>query len=125
MLAARHGGEEGDRDESQRGQGADAAGERVPLDRRGDRQGDLLAHITATKQDRDTGAIVPYKMELRVPTQNMKMSLKLDGMTVNAQIPQTAFQRSPMNGVESYNLATGKAESRGVLPAQACAEEPL
>ena len=76
------------------------------------------AHITATKVDRDTGAIVPYKMELRMPGQNMKMTLKLDGMTVNSQIPATAFARQTMSGVESFNLATGRPEPRGLLPAQ-------
>jgi hypothetical protein len=69
------------------------------------------AHITSTTVDRTTGAILPYKMELRMPTQKMKMALKMDGMTVNAQIAASAFQRQPMTGIEAFNLATGKTEA--------------
>ena len=39
------------------------------------------AHITAIKVDH--GVNVPYKMELRMPAQKMKMALKLDRRTVN------------------------------------------
>lgn len=68
------------------------------------------AHITSTTQDRGTGAILPYKMELRMPTQKMKMALRMDGVTVNGQIANTAFQRPHMAGVEQFNLATGRTE---------------
>lgn len=69
------------------------------------------AHITATKVlGREKGAIVPYKMELRMPTQKMRMFLKMDGMTVNAPIAATAFQRQSMPGIDSFNLATGRIE---------------
>jgi hypothetical protein len=67
------------------------------------------AHITATTLN-NVGAILPYRMELRMPKQNMRMQLKFDGMAVNTQIVNTAFMRQPMNGVESFNLATGKTE---------------
>jgi hypothetical protein len=68
------------------------------------------AHITHTTVDRGTGAILPYKMELRMPSQKMSMSLKLDGMRVNDAIVSTAFQRQQMMGVEQFNLATGRTE---------------
>ena len=68
------------------------------------------ARITATTLDRATGAILPYKMELRMPTQKMTMALKLDGITVNGQIAATAFERAPIAGTESFNLATGRTE---------------
>jgi hypothetical protein len=68
------------------------------------------ARITATSLDRATGAILPYKMELRVPAQKMTMALKLDGVSVNGQIANTAFERLPIAGTESFNLATGRIE---------------
>ena len=69
------------------------------------------AHISNTTQDRATGAILPYRLELRMPNQKMKMQLKLDGMIVNGQIVNTAFARPQMAGVEPFNLATGRTES--------------
>lgn len=71
------------------------------------------AHITATTHDRVKGAIIPYKIELRMPKEKMSMKLKLDGMTVNGQIPNTAFSRQQMMGVEAFNLATGRVEPWG------------
>ena len=68
------------------------------------------AHILSTMQDRATGAIVPYKMEIRMPTQKMKMALKMDGITINGQIANTSFVRQQIANVEPFNLATGKTE---------------
>jgi len=82
------------------------------------------AHITATKLvtiNRGEGAIVPYRIELRMPKQNMRLQLKLDSMTVNSPIVATAFVRQPMNGIEAFNLATGRTEApvqriQGITP---------
>ncbi len=71
------------------------------------------AHITKTMQDRTTGAILPYKMEIRMPTQKMKIALKMDGVTINGAIAPTAFVRPQLTGVEPFNLATGRSESWG------------
>lgn len=71
------------------------------------------AHVTSTTQDRTTGAILPYKMEIRMPTQKMKMSLKMDGVTINGKIAPTSFTRPQLTGVEPFNLATGRSESWG------------
>lgn len=71
------------------------------------------AHITATTLvtiNAKEGALLPSKMELRMPKQNMRMLLKMDGMTVNSPIVATAFARQQMTGVEAFNLATGKIE---------------
>jgi hypothetical protein len=68
------------------------------------------AHISATKLDPATGAILPYKMELRMPSQKMTMVLKLDGMKVNESIVSTAFVRQQIMGAEPFNLATGRTE---------------
>lgn len=76
------------------------------------------AHILATKVDRATGAILPHKMDLRVPREKMSMALKLDGMTVNAPLVGTAFQRQPMVGIEPFNLATKQVEPWGAQRTQ-------
>jgi hypothetical protein len=71
------------------------------------------AHITSTMLvpiDRNSGVILPYKMELRMPTQKMSMTLRLDGMKVNESIVATAFQRQQVMGAEPFNLATGRTE---------------
>jgi hypothetical protein len=68
------------------------------------------AHVSSTMVDRATGAILPYRMELRVPAQKMKMALKMDGMTVNGAIAPSAFSRQPVAGAEPFNLATGRTE---------------
>jgi hypothetical protein len=77
-----------------------------------DRNGQELcsAHILSTKRDQKTGAIIPHKMELRVPSQKITMTLRLDGLTVNGTIANTVFQRQPLNGIEPYNLATNRTE---------------
>ncbi|MBI1832789.1 MAG: hypothetical protein HYR84_15210 [Planctomycetes bacterium] len=75
------------------------------------------AHITETRLDKARGAIVPYRMELRVPGQKMTMKLKLDGLKVNDSIPATAFQRQPIMGAEPFNLATGRPEPWSLQPA--------
>ena len=71
------------------------------------------ARISATTLDRATGAIMPYKMELRMPTQKMTMVLKLDGISVNGTIANTAFVRQPIAGAEAFNLSTGRTEPWG------------
>lgn len=68
------------------------------------------ATITATKLDQATGAILPYRMELKMPTQKMSMLLKLDGIRVNEQIVNTAFVRQQITGADQFNLATGRTE---------------
>lgn len=71
------------------------------------------ASITSTTVDRKTGAIVPYRMELRMPTQKMRMSLKMDGLTTNAPTSGTPFVRQPMTNIEPFNLATERIEPFG------------
>lgn len=71
------------------------------------------AHILSTTQDKTTGAILPYKMEINMPTQKMSMKLKMDGVTINGKIAPTSFTRPQLTGVEPFNLATGRTESWG------------
>lgn len=85
-----------------------------------DRSGQEIcsAHILSTKVDRASGAILPHKMDLRVPSQKMSMALKLDGLAVNASIVNTAFQRQMMTGVDPFNLATQQVENGGAQRTQ-------
>jgi hypothetical protein len=71
------------------------------------------AHITTTQQDRATGAILPHRMELRMPAQKMTMALKLDSVKINDKIAETAFTRPQMAGIESVNLATWNLQRAG------------
>jgi hypothetical protein len=73
------------------------------------------AHITSTTQDRSTGAIMPYKMELRMPKEKMSMLLKLDGMKLNERIVDTAFVRQPIAGTQAVDLATWTLQRTGGL----------
>jgi len=69
------------------------------------------ARISETQVDRQTGAVMPRRTELRCPSAKLKLNMKLDDLVVNPQIPQTAFVRQPMRGVQSYNLAQGRTDS--------------
>ncbi len=75
------------------------------------------AHILSTTLDR-TGAILPHKMDIRMPTQKMSMLMKMDRVTVNGPIVATAFTREPMTGVEPFNLATKQIEPWGTQRTQ-------
>jgi hypothetical protein len=68
------------------------------------------AHITETQLDKNTGAIIPRRLEFRWPEQRFKMAMKLDGTAVNAQVPATAFVRRPMPGVPAFDLATRRLD---------------
>src|SRR5262245_3393768 len=68
------------------------------------------AHILDTYLDRQTGAIVPKRLELRWPENKLKLSLTLNGLAVNQQSPPEVFVRRPLNGVPSFDLATGRVE---------------
>jgi hypothetical protein len=68
------------------------------------------ANILKTTVDHVTGAILPYKMELNMPSQKMKLLMRMDSLKVNTQIDTAVFARQPMAGVQPFNLATGQAE---------------
>lgn len=75
------------------------------------------AHISQTQVDRATGAILPRRVELRWPAQNASLTLVLNGVAINPALPQTAFVRTTVAGVESYNLARRRLDT-AVQPAQ-------
>jgi hypothetical protein len=71
------------------------------------------AHITETLVDHDTGAIVPRRIEFRwtLPNnQKFKMAMRLGELNVNPPIAAAAFVRRPLQGVPSYDLATGRTD---------------
>ncbi len=65
------------------------------------------AHITQVTVDRGTGAVLPRKLELNWRERNATLSILLDRLAVNVALPEQAFVRRPMSGVQSYNLARG------------------
>jgi hypothetical protein len=69
------------------------------------------AYITEVQQDRGTSAIVPRRIELRWPAEQMSLKMKLDQVTVNPAISQqraaVLFSRPKLTGVQSYDLARG------------------
>jgi hypothetical protein len=78
------------------------------------------AHVSQTQVDRATGAILPRRLELRWPAQRLTLSMILDDVTVNSQLPSTAFIRPRMNGIESFNMARRQLDS-ALQPAQSIA----
>jgi len=60
--------------------------------------------------DRTSLAVIPRRLELRWPEEKFKLTMKLNGVTINQQVPGTAFVRAPMPGVSSYDLATGRLD---------------
>jgi hypothetical protein len=72
------------------------------------------AHITQKQVDRTTGAILPYRVEMRWPEMKLRMTMRFDGVTVNPNPPidpAVAFQRRPLNGVPGFDLATMRPDA--------------
>jgi hypothetical protein len=67
------------------------------------------SHIVQVRVDQPTGAILPYKVEMRWQDKEnkLRMTMRLDGAAVNPQINAAlAFRRRPLNGVPGFDLAT-------------------
>jgi hypothetical protein len=59
-------------------------------------------------------ATVPYKLVLSWPKDNSKLTLKLNKPTINQVSPEAArslFTRTPLRGIQSYDLASQVRES--------------
>jgi hypothetical protein len=57
---------------------------------------------------------IPYKVDMRWPEMKMRMSMRFDGLKVNPNPPidpAVAFQRRPLNGVPSFDLATMRTDA--------------
>lgn len=75
------------------------------------------ARITEVQIDRQTGAIVPRRIELRYPAEELRLAMKLDSIVVNQPSAASVFARLTMPGVQSFNLATMQIDNSP--PAQA------
>jgi hypothetical protein len=69
------------------------------------------ARITEVQVCRQTHAVIPRKTELRCPSEKLSLAMKLDGLAVNPQLPESAFVRQPLRGVQSFNLAMGRTDA--------------
>jgi hypothetical protein len=76
-------------------------------------------NITQTMVDPATGAILAKRLDLNWRQQNASLSIILDRVLVNGQLPSAdVFVRRPLNGVQTYNLARGPAETMGLQRVQ-------
>jgi hypothetical protein len=69
------------------------------------------AYVSEVQQDRSTSAIIPKRIELRWPAEQMTLKMKLSDVTVNPSISQqraaALFTRPKLSGVQTYDLARG------------------
>ena len=63
------------------------------------------AQILEVQLDRVSGALVPKKLALSMPSQGAKLTMAMSNMNVNPQLNVASFQRQPLQGVQSYDLA--------------------
>lgn len=77
------------------------------------------AYITETQQDRATGAVLPRRVRLIWPAEQIELKMKLDEVTVNPQMDEQRvsrlFTRPTMAGIQSYDLARGLDGPTGPL----------
>jgi hypothetical protein len=79
------------------------------------------AHITETRLDPTTRAILPRRIDLNWTQEKATLAITIDKAAVNVPLPPTAFVRQPLNGVQSFNLARGVPDNgvqraQGLLP---------
>ena len=74
------------------------------------------ANIIDVQVDKKSGAILPRRVELRYPEQNVKLALKLDDTAVNGTVPATAFVRRGLDGFRSIDLAAVHLDPSMVRP---------
>jgi hypothetical protein len=65
------------------------------------------AQVQEVLIDHATGAVVPKRLELRVPSESLRLRIAFNKMEVNPQLNPAAFQRQTMPGVQSFDLARG------------------
>ena len=67
------------------------------------------AHVVKRQVVANRGEI-PRELELRWPEQKLKLVMTINAPQLNGQIPPKVFERTPLKGVPSYDLATGRVE---------------
>lgn len=69
------------------------------------------ARIASFGHDRASGAFYPRNVHLDWPADKVRLSMRLDAVTVNQNLPPdrvaSLFSRPNLTGVQTYNLATG------------------
>jgi hypothetical protein len=69
------------------------------------------AYVSEVQQDPTSGALLPRVVQLLWPAEQMKMKMRLSGITVNPGLPQERvarlFTRPTLRDVPSYDLARG------------------
>jgi hypothetical protein len=77
------------------------------------------AQVTAVQRDPRTDAVFPKVVELRWPAQNLRMTLRLNDVMVNPELPAPGtsplFVRPNLVGVRSFDLARGVDPPTGSL----------
>lgn len=70
------------------------------------------AHVRRVQLAPQTNGMLPRDLDLNWPEGRLKLSLRLDQVTCNFDIPpgSPAFVRSPMPGIPTYDLASGRLE---------------
>jgi hypothetical protein len=63
------------------------------------------AQIQDVQLDARTGALIPRRIELRWPAENARLNMILSGLEINVPLEVGSFQRQPLQGVQSYDLA--------------------
>ncbi len=53
---------------------------------------------------------IPRELELRWPAQDLKLVMTINAPQMNNQFPPQVFVRTPLKGVPSFDLATGRVE---------------
>jgi hypothetical protein len=60
--------------------------------------------------DAERAAIIPLDMEIRMNDENLRLGLIFKGVKINPNIPEGAFVRRPIPGVQSFDLARGRPD---------------
>jgi hypothetical protein len=75
----------------------------------------LQSQVLASQLNRDKGALVPRQIVLNWPEQKLKLTMRLDTSTAQVDFPPNfpAFVRRPLQGVPSFDLASGRVDGQG------------
>src|SRR5262249_6427992 len=75
------------------------------------------AHVSEAQMDRGTGAVIPRRIELRWPAENLVLDMRLDGAKINIQTSPETFTRVTHPNIKSFNL--GRMQIDNSPPPQA------
>jgi hypothetical protein len=65
----------------------------------------VSAQITKVQVDPVQGGVLPKVMSLRWPAAKLTMTMTFDKLAVNTAVPQSAFVREPINGIQQMDLS--------------------